>query len=75
LLVVKRKILRASDIIAFALDMLLQEDLFKTTDSGDEPTDEEIEWANQIILNRIENSEFKPTEAELYELMQLKLKV
>jgi len=55
--------------------MLLQEDLFKTTDSGDEPTDEEIEWANQIILNRIENSEFKPTEAELYELMQLKLKV
>jgi len=65
----------ASDIIAFALDMLLQEDLFKTTDSGDEPTDEEIEWANQIILNRIENSDFKPTEAELYDLMQLKLKV
>ena len=65
----------ASDIIAFALDMMLQEDLFKSTDNNDEPTDEEIEWANQIILNRIENSNFEATEAELYDLMQIKLKV
>lgn len=65
----------ASDIIAFALDMMLQEDLFKSTDTNDEPTDEEIEWANQIILNRIENSNFEATESELYDLMQIKLKV
>ncbi|MDA8863701.1 hypothetical protein N9I05_01475 [Pseudomonadales bacterium] len=65
----------ASDIIAFALDMMLQEDLFKSTDNNDEPTDEEIEWANQIILNRIENSNFEATESELYDLMQIKLKV
>jgi len=55
--------------------MMLQEDLFKSTDTNDEPTDEEIEWANQIILDRIENASFVPTEAELYDLMQLKLKV
>ena len=55
--------------------MMLQEDLFKSTDNNDEPTDEEIEWANQIILNRIENSNFEATESELYDLMQIKLKV
>ena len=55
--------------------MMLQEDLFKSNDNNDEPTDEEIEWANQIILNRIENSNFEATESELYDLMQIKLKV
>ena len=55
--------------------MMLQEDLFKSTDTNDEPTDEEIEWANQIILNRIGNSNFEATESELYDLIQIKLKV
>ena len=65
----------ASDIIAFTLDLMIQEELFYIPTNQDEPTDEEVEWANAIILNRIENSDFKPTEAELYDLMQLKLKV
>jgi hypothetical protein len=72
---VKRKILVASDIIAFTLDMLMQEELFYIPANQDEPTDKEIEWANRLITNRIENTNFIPTEEELYELMQLKLKV
>lgn len=55
--------------------MLMQEELFYIPVNQDEPTDKEIEWANRLITNRIENTNFIPTEEELYELMQLKLKV
>jgi len=65
----------ASDIIAFTLDLMIQEELFYIPTNQEEPTDEEVEWANNIIRDRIENSSFVASEAELYELMQLRLKV
>ncbi len=37
--------------------------------------EEEIEWANQLILSRMEELDLEPTEAELYTLMKIRMKV
>jgi len=66
--------MRPSELIAKALDQLLNETDCYSTIKGDPPEDE-LEWATALITSRIEELDLKPTEAELYELMKLRMKV
>ena len=67
--------MKPQDLIAKALDQMLSETSLYYINLSPEPPEEEMEWAKALITSRIENLDLKPTESELYELMQLKMKV
>jgi hypothetical protein len=63
------------DLIAKALDQMLSETSLYYINLSAEPPEEEMEWAKALITSRIESLDLRPNESELYELMQLKMKV
>jgi len=67
--------MKPQDLIAKALDQMLSETSLYYINLSPEPPEEEMEWAKALITSRIENLDLRPTESELYELMQLKMKV
>jgi hypothetical protein len=67
--------LKPEDLISLSLDAMLEETLYSRKVSPDEPPEEEMEWARELIIKRIEELNLSPTEEELYALMKLRMKV
>jgi len=67
--------MRPQDLIAKALDQMLSETNLYYLSLTPEPPEKELDWAKALITSRIENLDLRPSESELYELMQLKMKV
>jgi len=67
--------LQPKELISIALDVMLQDNSYSKLSFPCDPPEEELEWAREIIINRIEELDLLPTEEELYSLMKLRMKV
>jgi hypothetical protein len=67
--------LKPKDIISVALDYMIGENIYYREKLQGELPEEEIDWANQLILSRMEELDLEPTESELYTLMKIRMKV
>ena len=74
--------MKPEDLISLSLDAMLGDTLYSRKIlrkfdciEPDEPPEEEMEWAKELITNRMEELNLSPTEEELYTLMKLRMKV
>jgi hypothetical protein len=67
--------LQPKELISIALDVMLEDNNYSMLSFPCDPPEEELEWAKDLILNRIEGLDLLPTEEELYTLMKLRMKV
>jgi len=67
--------LKPEDIISVALDYMIGETTYYREELQGELPEKEMEWANDLILSRMEELDLTPTESELYTLMKLRMKV
>ena len=67
--------MQPKELISVALDVMLGENSYSKLSFSCDPPEEELEWAREIIINRIEELNLVPTEEELYTLMKLRMKV
>jgi len=54
---------------------MLEDNNYSKLSFACDPPEEELEWAKELIINRIEEIDLLPTEEELYTLMKLRMKV
>lgn len=67
--------MQPKELISIALDVMLEDNNYSRLSFPCDPPEEELEWAKDLILNRIEGLDLLPTEEELYTLMKLRMKV
>jgi len=67
--------LTPEDLISITLDSMLNETTYSPLTLAAYPPEGEIDWAKELITQRIEELDLIPTEEELYTLMKLRMKV
>ena len=67
--------MQPKELISIALDVMLEDNSYSRLSFPCDPPEEELEWAKDLIINRIEGLDLLPTEEELYTLMKLRMKV
>lgn len=67
--------MKPNDIISIALDYMIGQTTYYPEELQGELPEEEVDWANDLIFSRMEDLDLEPTEAELYTLMKIRMKV